>query len=583
MLQFQHKPQSKRGLYMAFFLLTSLMLSPMLWSCNKDNVNKYQFVNTKDTVMQVSSNKVLYIILTGARGNSIETSNTPNLNRIKDHANYSFQSVSDDNGLDATTWADMLTGVNKTHHNILSNDFAGNRLSTYPMFFKFIKQKTAMRTASFVASNALSTNLVSDANLNEKYSDDDAAVKNAVITELKREDAGVVLAEFNGIKRAGDQFGYDSSIPEYQQAILSADTYVGELINELGKRPNYANENWLVIIASNRGGIHPVPPAENDGTLFSRPALNNYILFYSPKFAPQLYEKPNTSALPYEGAAVNFTGTTTRATLSSANADVFNFGSGISASDYTVEFKLRVNTFGTLNADIFSKSTSPANSSKGWWIIHSGSAGVWRLGGLYSSVITSANAPRLTTGAWYSIGFKIYRESGKRWVVLYQDGEPISNPADITTRDVDNTAPLIAGHIGGYGNTANQNITDIRLFKAALPDNVIKEYACQFDVPSTHPNYADLIGYWSGTDGSGTLLKDRISGTHNFSIGGSPTWTAFQDTDPKFCIPFSTAIYNELPRGVDIPKYILSWLKLSTTSLTLDGKTWLPKYNAVNP
>jgi hypothetical protein len=557
------------------FILTLLGLS----ACNKDFEGKRDFAKTKDTVLDVRTSKILYVIIDGARGKSVETSAAPNLTKIKANANYAYESVSDESGLDATTWADMLTGVNKVKHGVVTSNFSGNKLANYPMFFKRIKDNLALRTAAFCASSRLSLNLISHADVNQIFNDDDLAVKNATLDELKKDEAGVVLTEFNSVDKAGAQYGYDNDVAQYKSAILKVDGYIGEMMAQLKSRKNYANENWLVIIASNQGGAYPVNPADNDGTLFSKPLLNTYIMFYNPSFNSSIYEKPSTDAIPYSGSNIKLNGTSLRGTLSATDASIFNFGTGATAPEYTVELKLKVHTFGTLNAPIFSKSSSPANSSTGWWIIHNGSNGTWRFAGLPASTITSASAPLLTVGKWFTIGFKIYNEAGARWVVLYQDGERISSPVNITTRNVDNAVPLIAGQIDGYGNTATQSITDIRLFKAAIPDNVIKEYACQVNVPTTHPYYSSLIGYWPATDGVGVAFKDKISGTRNFAIGGSPVWESFEDKDAKFCIPFSAEIYHQLPRGIDIPRYIYSWLKIKTDNYGLDGKVWLPIYN----
>lgn len=563
--------------YGILFILAGCGLS----ACNKDFEGKRDFAKTKDTVLEVRTSKILYIIIDGARGKSMETSLAPNLTKIKANANYAYESVSDDSGLDATTWTDMLTGVNKAKHGVTTADFAGKQLTNYPMFFKRIKDNLTFRTAAFCASARLSQNLVSNADVNQSFNDDDLAVKAATVDELKRDDAAVVLTEFNSVDKAGAQYGYDNSVAQYQSAILKIDGYIGEIMAQLKSRKNYANENWLVIIASNQGGAYPINPADNDGTLFSRPLLNSYVMFYNPAFNTSVYEKPNTSAIPYSGNYIKLNGTALRGTLSAADASIFNFGTGAAAPEYTVELKLKVHAFGTLNAQIFSKSISPANSSTGWWIIHNGSNGTWRFAGLPASAMNSAAAPLLTIGKWYTIGFKIYNEAGKRWVALYQDGERITNAVDITSRNVDNpTVPLIAGHVDNiYGNTATQSITDIRLFKAAVPDNVIKEYACQVNVPTTHPYYSSLIGYWPATDGVGVSFKDKISGTRNFAIGGSPVWESFEDADAKFCIPFSPEIYGKLPRGVDIPRYIYSWLRIKTDNYGLDGKVWLPVYN----
>ncbi len=576
MIRVQKNKLSKCGVWFyTLFILVIFSLS----ACNKDFEDKHEFTNTTDTVLEARSSKVLYIILDGARGKSIETSLAPNLTKIKANANYAYQSVSDESGLDAITWTDMLTGVNKAKHKVTDANFTGNQLANYPMFFKRIKEKTTLRTAAFCASQRLSQNLVTNADANLAFNDDDLAVKNATIDELKRDDAAIVLAEFNSIGKTGAQYGYDNSVLQYKNAILNVDTYIGELVAQLKNRKNHNNENWLVIIASNQGGTYTIDPADNDGTLFSNPLLNSYVLFYNPNFKTYIYEKPSTSNLPYEGSYVKLSGTTNRGTLSANDASIFNFGAGANASEYTVELKLKVHSFGTLNAQIFSKSSSPANSSTGWWIIHNGSNGTWRFAGLSATTITSAAAPLLTIDKWFTIGFKIYNEAGKRWVALYQDGGRISDPVDITSRNVDNAVPLIAGHVDNiYGTTATQSITDIRLWKAALPDNVIKEYACKVNVPATHPYYSSLIGYWPATDGNTTAFIDKISGTRNFTIGGTPTWETFSDSDPKFCIPLPTDIYERTPRGVDIPKYIFTWLKIKTDSYNLDGKTWIPFY-----
>lgn len=562
------------------FALFALALAALA-ACNKDMVNKHQFVQTGDTTLSARTPKILYIVLDGARGSSIETTLAPNLRLIKRSANYTYQSVADESGLDATTWADMLTGVTKLKHKVTNANFTGNNLAQYPMFFKYIKDNTNLRTAAFCASQRLSQNLISNADAAQTFNDDDNAVKTAAVTELKREDAAVVLAEFNAINRAGAQFGYDNTVPQYQQAILTADTYIGEMMDALKARPTYSSENWLVIIASNQGGIYPVNPADNDGTLFSEPLLNNFVLFYNPSFANMVYEKPKTTDLAYEGRQMLLEGTTNRATMSATNASIFNFGNNIN-NEYTVEFKLKVNTFGTGSADILCKNNNPYAGNdgySGWWIIQNG-PGRWRFGGNGSplTIVSNTLVPALQTQVWYTLGFKIYKENGKRWVKLYQDGVPASDAVDVSSKNFTNAAPLTAGYLGATGTTAKQYISDIRLFKTALPDNIIQQYACAIRVPATHPYYSSLIGAWSCIDGQGTQFVDKISRTRNFNLPSTVTWQDFQDYDDKLCVVFDPDKYNDMPLGKDIPKYILTWLGIRLSSGQLDGKSWAPVY-----
>src|SRR5689334_21762521 len=75
--------------------------------------------------------KVLYIMADGARGITVRDANTPNLKSLITHAIYSWTSLSYTIKNDASNWAEMITGVKKEKHNVLSEDFAGNALATY--------------------------------------------------------------------------------------------------------------------------------------------------------------------------------------------------------------------------------------------------------------------------------------------------------------------------------------------------------------------------------------------------------------------------------------------------------------------
>jgi hypothetical protein len=563
-------------------LVLVVMVLLAITSCNKDFANKLDLSGKADSISGYKAPKVLYIIIDGARGAAVNAVQAPALTEISENAMQTFNGLSDVSGLAATTWADMLTGVNKAKHKVTQADFSGNNLANFPMFFKQIKQSNPdTRTSAFSSTPAFSQNLISNADLNQNFSNDDAAVKAAMVTELKNEQAGVVLAEFNSVDRAGKQYGYDASVAQYSSAILTVDGYVAEAMRTLRERANFKKENWLVIVASNQGGDFPVPPAQNDGTLFSKPLLNTFAIFYNPRFSYQYYSKPGTSGLPYEGKTVALANDTT-ANIPAAQSNLYNFGT---SGDYTVELKIKVLRFstGNSNAPILFKTSSPANSTTGWWIIHSGVNGQWRLGGLPSAIMIS-NQPALKIGVWYTLGFKIYTENNKRWVMIYQDGvKAYANPVDITNRNVNNTEELVAGYRSGYGNTTKQLVTEIKVFNAAVPDNVIAAYSCKGAIDNKHPNYNNLIGYWPATDGFGGFFKDKSPSKNDFVLKNKFEWTAFSDFDSKLCVDLPADIYTRMPNGIDIPSLIYGWMGIKTLNLGLDGKTWVPVYNNLNP
>lgn len=562
--------------------LIALVLFTII-SCNKAFDNKLDLSEKGQEQQGNRVPKVLYIIIDGARGSAINTIQAPTLTEISENAMQTFSGVSDANGLASTSWADMLTGVNKTKHKVTQADFAGNNLANYPMFFKQIKQNNAnLRTAAFSATLAFSQNLVSNADVNQNFNNDDAAVKTALVAELKNEQASIVLAEFNGVERAGQQYGYAANIPQYSTEVLTVDSYIGEAMNTLKQRPNYEKENWLVIVASNRGGSLNVPPGQNDGTLFSNPLLNSFVILYNPRFSYQYYAKPNTTELPYEGKAVPLANDST-ANIPADKAAKYNFGT---TGDFTVEFKIKVlrRSTGSSNAPILFKTSSPANSTLGWWVIHSGVNGGWRFGGMPASYMVS-NRPALEVGEWYTLGFKIYTENSKRWVMIYQDGvKAYASPVDITTRaNQNNNEELVAGYRSGFGNTTKQLVTDIKIFNVAIPDDVILAYACKGAMSPKHPYYNNLIGYWPATDGSTGRFEDKSPSKNDFILKNKYEWTAFSDYSPKFCVDLPEDLYTRIPNGIDIPSAIYGWMNIKTLNMGLDGKTWIPVYNDVKP
>lgn len=577
MIKHQLYKKGKWGWYLP--LLTLVMVTMV--SCNKDFENKRDLSVKADSVQGYKAPKVLYLILDGARGASVNTVQAPALTEISENALHSFNSVTDENGLESTGWADMLTGVNKAKHKVGTADFSGNNLANYPMFFKQIKQSNPnLRTAAFSSSPAFSQQLISNADVNENFNNDDEGVKTAMLKELKLANAAVVVAEFNGIEKAGKQYGFDASIPQYSAAILTVDAYIGAALNALKQRPSYSSENWLVVVASNKGGDFNVPPVKNDGTDFSKPLLNSFVLCYNPRFAFQYFSKPATTEVPYEGSVHPF-GSDTTANVPAARSTAYNFGI---TGDFTVELKIKVLKFGTTagNAPILFKSSSPANSTTGWWIIHSGITGNWRLGGL-SATTMIANQPALKLNQWYTLGFKVYTESGKRWVMIYQDGvKAYPNPVEITNRNVDNNEELVAGFRSGFGSAAKQLITEIKVFKTAIPDDFIASYACEVGLNSKHPYYSKLISYWPATDGGIGVFKDLGPAKNDFLLK-KYKWESFSEYNPKLCVNLPLDIYTKIPNGIDIPSFIYGWMGIKSIGLNLDGRTWIPVYNNVNP
>jgi hypothetical protein len=571
----KYRLYKKKTLVSGMPLLVLCLLT--LMSCNKDFENKIDLSAKADSLTGYRMPKVLYIIVDGARGASVNTTKAATVPDLVDNSLQSYSSVSDESGLPATTWADMLTGVKKNKHKVTKADFSGNNLANYPMFFKYIKAKNAsLRTAAFASTPVFSTNLVSHADVNLSFNNDDAAVKNAVISELKEEKASVVLAEFNGVDRAGKQYGYDAGVKAYSDAIYQTFDYISEMVTALKQRKNYEAENWVIVVASNQGGSFTIPPSQNDGSLFSNPLLNSFTLLYNSRFTYQFFSRPNAAAVPYEGKSIVYSSKTIFGTIPVSESAIYNFGT---TGEYTVQLKVKILSRGDLNPAIIAKSDNTANSTAGWSFLLSNGSTTWRM----QLTGTAATGAPLDLDTWYTLTGKLYMDGTTRRMKVFTNGilnSTIAMPANGTST----TAPLNIGYSTSYNNTApSKLITDVRIYNTALADDYIGSNYCKTDVKSTDVYYKNLIGYWPSMDGIGNQLMDHSPSKRNFTLNGTYSWTAFNELSENLCSDLPDDIYTRMPNGVDIPSFIFGWMGIQSLGLNLDGKTWVPTYSSINP
>jgi len=60
---------------------------------------------------------------------------------------------------------------------------------------------------------------------------------------------------FGQVDEHGHKYGFSPDVPEYVAAIERVDEHVGMVIQALEKRKYYAEENWLVLVSSDHGGL----------------------------------------------------------------------------------------------------------------------------------------------------------------------------------------------------------------------------------------------------------------------------------------------------------------------------------------
>ncbi|MGJ7033558.1 hypothetical protein [Niabella hirudinis] len=581
--------------------LLSVLLGTLMASCNRDFDQRMQLDADADTTVHQfrNANKVLYVMVDGGVGAVLETEaqkddKNPNLYALTREAIYTGGSVADSNSFLPTAYADMLTGVLVAKHQVKAS--GTNSLDSYPTFMKVVKNSNAgLRTAAFVRNVFLYNNLLAGAD-QKQLLNSDAEVQAAAVTELKNPASDVVLAQYQGLYDAGQQFGYGPRSQEYVAAITPFDHFMGQLLTALRSRAAYSSENWLIIVASNQGGLYELYPEEYDNSVFSQPQRNAFVLFANDHFAVRYLAKPDIKNYQQNGyligdADIDGNIGSERATGEIADAAASKFDLGTSGN-YTIQFKAYITNRGSSGVlpGIMAKSAATANASptRGWSVIlHADGRKNWdfRIQG------TSNTASDFETNTWNTFTIRIWDSTAKRWLRTYTNGIPGGNATDITGKNGTDNAPFrVGGIIGSYGRFSPRfKVADIRLYNTALPEAYIQTEYCSTLVNPSDPFYNNLTGYWPAmgfkqAEIFGKKFADMSPGADKTDIefpATTSSWNAFAFAKgDNICPTIPNDIQTTLPQPVDIPLFIYSWLGVADIAgLQLDSKPWLPLFN----
>lgn len=581
------------------FLLLAFVVG--VFSCNKTVENSLQDSYPPDgSGSAFKQRKVLYLILDGAEGKQIDTLAPANITALLKTSVYTWIGISGSNNRDTVlpgAWTSMMTGVN-TDKSKVGAGFDTADLETYPSIVSRLKKlEPDLRTVGYAASPLFDSHLLTGATKHKLSIGDDGAVAANVISTLKDDSASLVIGQFHSIAVAGDQFGYRFDVAEYAAAVRKVDGYIGEIMEALKARPNYPNEDWLVILASNENGSIDKNNNGDSTSAYNDTRRNNFIIYNNPRFVDENIGRdgtPSTKGLSaYRDSSLLFTGI--GSTGVNVKVDdpkrVYDFKQGDSI---TIAFKVKFLDYELSGGGYF---LNLVGSQTGWYSNGNG-WGFWRTGSGFLLYISDSKTyynvdmtVQIKDNNWHTLAATLAwpKGSDKVHINLYYDGL-----IDISERVVTLSSDLTSGRAltFGHGSTASVTkytdfyLTDFRYWKTLLPYDIITQYNCKTDISTSSPYYPYLAANYKMNDGNNsTTVKDYSVNQQDGVIqdpSGLATWKSFNEVSNNVCPSPDKNFYKATPNGLDIPLQIYQWLGIVINpSWGLDGQYWSNGYNDV--
>ena len=161
-------------------------------------------------------------------------------------------------------WSTIMTGVWTDRHGVNGNGstFSSGNFAANPPYLATLREHDpSIVTASFVNWDPIDTNIVgsidadgdaaNDVGFRGTYNSDQQVATGAAAQITGSLDPDAVFVAFDEVDGAGHSCGSSGSC--YRQEIEEVDDLVGLLLFAVTSRPNFANEDWQIVVTSDHG------------------------------------------------------------------------------------------------------------------------------------------------------------------------------------------------------------------------------------------------------------------------------------------------------------------------------------------
>ena len=202
--------------------------------------------------------KVLIIGIDSTRSDALQQANTPNIDSLVAHGFFTYNSWHEDITWSGPSWSSIMTGVYHLKHGVTNNSYAGSNYNQYPYFPTLAKQiDSTFKCVEYVTWSPMDVDVYNDGWDSKILGTDGYTQGNGAgdITQLQDPNIDCLFAYFDAVDITGHASGFSPTNPAYMSAIDSVDVQIGNIMAALRARPSYAQEDWLVLVVTDHGGI----------------------------------------------------------------------------------------------------------------------------------------------------------------------------------------------------------------------------------------------------------------------------------------------------------------------------------------
>ncbi len=211
--------------------------------------------------------KVLFIGIDGVRYDALKQANTPNIDDLSKNGLFTYDSWHCGITSSGPSWSSMMTGVWEQKHKVTSNSYNNADYNNFPYFPKRAKEcDPNLKAVEIITWDPMndptnsnnSAGYVFNSGFNQSIdagTHSQGAVTAATKIQLQDADLDILFIHYDETDATGHGSGFDPNNAAYINAIQQVDKEIGEVVVALKARPTYAQEDWMILLTTDHGGV----------------------------------------------------------------------------------------------------------------------------------------------------------------------------------------------------------------------------------------------------------------------------------------------------------------------------------------